>query len=134
MSFFTEQTDPKLFHCSCGRPECDAPPPSKDLLSRLELLRYRVERPIVVTSGPRCAWYNSQPSVGGAEDSDHVTGEGADLAAPDSRTRYALLAANFRGTPIFRRVGVGRDFVHVGIVALKLQDVVWHYYPRKTPA
>ena len=132
MSFFTPKTDPKLFRCGCARPECDALPPSADLLARLETLRYRFERPIQVTSGPRCAWYNRQPAVGGAADSDHLTGQGADLATADSRTRYALLQANFHGPPVFRRLGIGATFLHVGVVPEKIYDVAWCYYPKPT--
>ena len=128
MSFFTPDTDPKLFRCACGRPACDAPAPSADLLARLEMLRYRFERPIRVTSGPRCAGHNA--TVGGAPNSDHLTGQGADLATADSRTRYELLQANFHGPPVFRRLGVGATFLHVGVVPGKILDVCWAYYPK----
>ena len=128
MPFFSDHTDPALFHCSCGRPACDAPAPSADLLAHLEMLRYRFEGPIRVTSGPRCAAHNAK--VGGAPNSDHLTGQGADLATADSRTRYELLQANFHGPPVFRRLGIGATFLHVGVVPEKISDVAWCYYAK----
>jgi len=128
MSYFTPETDPKLFRCGCGEAACGALPPSTELLARLDLLRYRYGKAIIVTSGPRCVAYNR--AVGGALNSDHLTGEGADLAAADSKSRYLLLAANFGGHPIFRRLGVGREFLHVGVMRTKLQDICWTYYPK----
>ena len=131
MSWFTRDTDPRLFACACGRETCDAPGPSADLLHRLDQLREVVGRAILVTSGPRCRWHTAQPGVKGAVDSDHLTGDGADLLCRDSKSRFDLLQANFAGGgPIFTRLGIGADFVHVGVVAGKSQQVVWTYYVK----
>ena len=123
MNWFTTTTDPRLFRC-CDRPECDAPQPSGPLLDGLNRLRERLGRPIIVTSGPRCKVHNAE--VGGADGSDHLVGNGADLEAPTSRDRWHLIAANFEAQTLFRRLGVGKTFVHVGVGSTP--DVIWTYY------
>ena len=125
MSHFSAVTDPKLFRCSCNRPACDAPPPSDLLLSTLEVLRFYFAAPIVVTSGPRCAFWNAHEH--GEIDSDHLSGEGADVGVLDDTARYGLLAACFQAS--LARIGVGRNFIHVGVARNKKQAVVWTYYP-----
>jgi len=122
--WFTEATDPKLFRCSCGRSECDAPPPSPDLLRVLDALRTAYAHPIIVRSGPRCAFWNSHE--GGKADSDHLTGEGADIGCETSSARYALLKILYDLG--IRRIGIGETFLHVGVVgAPHPQDVAWTY-------
>lgn len=114
------------FRCRCGRAECDAlTEVSLDLLARLERLRERFDRPIVIVSGLRCAWHNTR--VGGVDGSEHILGFAADLGAPTSTERYDLIAANFTAPTIFTRMGVGKSFVHVGVSGELAQDVLWVY-------
>lgn len=121
------------FACKCGRAECDAPKTvNGDLLARLNQLRQRVGHPLRVTSGLRCAVWNTQ--VGGVGDSEHMTGEAADIVVANGAERFALLAANWDGTvPLFNRVGVGATFIHFGVSASLPTNVVWTY-PAKTPS
>jgi hypothetical protein len=128
---FTPAGDPALFRCACARPACDAPPPSTDLLARLNLLRHRLGRPLVVTSGPRCRWYNAQPEVGGEATSDHLWGEGVDLRVSTSGERDEVLAALYQPPRLFLRVGVGPDFVHAGLPGPERPGQrCWVYYER----
>lgn len=61
--------------------------PSPEVIARLKLLcdhvlepaRVHFGRPIKVTSGYRSNAVNSHPSVGGVSDSQHLTGEAADV-------------------------------------------------------
>ncbi len=130
MAFFSASSDPRLFSCGCGK-ACDAPPPHPDLVARLELLRYRVGRPIRVTSGPRCPDWNRRQ--GGTETSDHLTGAGADLAVATSGERWELLDACLRGpAPLFTRLGIGRTFLHVGLAGPNPGHQIWTYYPRRS--
>lgn len=129
MSYFAPETDPRLYRCSCERPDCDAPAVSDTLVSLLNELRRRVDRPIRVTSGPRCAVWNE--TVGGARTSDHLFGEGADLAAPTSGERDQLLAAVYAPPRLFWRVGIGAAFVHVGLPGHeRLARLTWTYYSQ----
>ena len=124
MSYFAAQE----FMCRCGRHECEAPRDvSVDLLSRLDNLRYRLDRPVVITSGLRCAYWNARQS--GTADSEHLTGEAADIACASGAERWAILAAIFSGTaPLFTRIGIGKTFVHLGASKTHPAHVTWTYY------
>ena len=109
MNYFTPETDPLLFGCSCGRPECDAPKPHPTLIQMLNIMRGLYGVAISVNSGPRCAHHNGE--VGGEADSAHLTGEAADLACHGGEARFAMVeAARHAG---FKRIGVGFTLVHV---------------------
>jgi uncharacterized protein YcbK (DUF882 family) len=122
--YFTEAE----LRCKCGRPACDAPKPSMALLSMLDLVRRAVGRPLPVNSGCRCAWWNAKQ--GGVKGSEHETGEGADIACPDSSLRFRILMAAWQ-TGV-ARVGTGKDFIHLGVSKTHDQNVVWHYYGNGT--
>lgn len=121
MTHFT----PEEFRCKCGRPDCDAlPAVQKTLLDRLEVIRDEYGKPMIVTSGLRCAYWNTLK--GGKPNSSHLTGYAADIACPDSSTRYAMLESGFR---VFTRLGIGKTFIHFGCDPALPMRVVWHYYP-----
>lgn len=119
--FFSPEGDPSLFTCS-GHPDgsCGAAQPTPRLLAMLEAARAAYGRPIVVTSGVRCAAHNA--AVGGVEDSEHVSGEAADLACRTSVERWRLVESlRLAG---FRRIVLYRAHVHVDVSATKVQDVL----------
>ena len=78
------------------------------LVTRLQQLRDRVGRPIIITSGYRCEAHNR--AVGGATDSQHLLGKAADIQvegmAPDTLAAHAE-AIGFGG------IGIYSNFVHV---------------------
>lgn len=122
MKWFSPATDPLLYRCPCSRRECDAPLPTDDLLQALDAMREAYGHPIRVTSGPRCALWNLRR--GGEPDSEHLTGEGADLACTTSEERYAMDGAA-RAAGI-TRLGPYRDgHFHVGVSTTKPQRVMW---------
>lgn len=110
--------------CRCRRPECDAlTQPDPILMALLDRLREALGSPIVITSGLRCAYWNDHE--GGQPDSGHLVGTEADLSCPSSSYRHALLTAIYtRNVP---RVGIGADFIHVGIRSALPQQVTWVY-------
>lgn len=134
--YFTPETDPWLYRCRCGRPKCDAATSvHPTLLSLLNELRYRVGRPIPVISGNRCEWWNARE--GGVDGSEHVDPGGtlaADLGLRSGRERYELLAANFTKPILFKRLGIGPDFLHVGASISHPLEVCWSYYGKKARA
>ena len=114
--------------CRCGRMECDAlTTPAKALLERLEVVRSEYNAPMVVTSGIRCNFWNTVN--GGTPGSGHIRGFEVDIACPDSSARYEMLNAAFR---VFTRIGIGRDFLHLGCDPTLPQRVVWEYYGKET--
>lgn len=64
------------FRCSCGR--CTPVLPAKILLAGLEALRAVVGRPVIITSGHRCAAYNATVK-NAVPNSRHITGRAADI-------------------------------------------------------
>ena len=89
----------------------------------LDLIRTDVGFPIHVTSGYRTPEHNVD--VGGAAWSAHRTGKAADISCPDSRSRYLLIAAALRCG--IKRIGIGKDFLHLDTDESKDQDVTWLY-------
>ena len=117
---------PEEFYCKCGRVQCDASKTvSIQLLDKLDCMRESYGRAISVNSGLRCAYWNRKQ--GGVPGSEHETGEGADLACSDSNSRWKLITIALAVG--FRRIGIGKTFLHVGVSHTHEQDVVWTYYP-----
>lgn len=112
------------FQCKCGRPECDAPKVmSDDFLRRLYHLRTLYGKPIFINSALRCSFQNSK--VGGVNDSEHMTGDGADISCQVSRERYSMLKYAIQAG--FTRIGIGKTFIHLGTSPTLDKHVVWLY-------
>jgi uncharacterized protein YcbK (DUF882 family) len=94
-------------------------------LARLDDAREIAGVPFVITSGFRCRKHNAK--IGGVEDSAHVWGVAADIAAASTSRRFHIL----RGLMLagFRRIGLSVEdgFVHVDQDEDKPQDVIWGY-------
>jgi hypothetical protein len=114
---------PAEFYCPCpdacvGKRDVDA-----RLRIKLEHVRELYRKAIIVNSGVRCVKHNA--AVGGVDSSEHILGLGADLRCSSSRDRAFLLGAVLAAG--FRRVGIGKNIIHVGASEELDQDVVWVY-------
>lgn len=113
MSFFS----PIEFKCRCGRPagsgegQCDAPPVKLELTAKLNALRALWGKPLIITSGVRCAYWNEK--VGGVPTSYHLTGHAADIKI-DSFVSGESLKALARKVG-FGGIGLAEKFLHVDI-------------------
>lgn len=96
---------------------------SLDFVRKLDKLRDAVKVPLAIHSGYRTPDHNAK--VGGVDSSAHECGHAADIAAPTSQLRFAIVEAAMRLG--FRRIGVGATFVHIDDDITKAQDVVWLY-------
>lgn len=117
---------PLEFTCKCEG-LCDhADRISTALVAKLDVIREQIGLPITIVSGTRCERYNRK--VGGKERSAHVPWTGvshaADIRCADSMFRFAILAA---ALPLFRRIGIGKDFIHVDDDPDLPQSVIWVY-------
>lgn len=117
------------FEFAC-RDGCGANQVSPRLVDRLQAMRDEVHRPVMVRSGCRCRAWNAHEK--GKDDSAHLCipedgelCEAADLVAPDSATRFDLVEAAILAG--FRRIGIGKDFVHLDVDTEKAQEVLWLY-------
>lgn len=119
---------PREFTCRCDG-LCDHPVVvSLDLVAKLDKIRDLIGMPVTIVSGTRCERHNRK--VGGKSMSAHVPRDGtshaADIRCPDNAFRFAFLAA---ALPIFNRIGIGKDFIHVDDDPNLPPNVVWVYGP-----
>lgn len=108
------------FKCSCG---CDKVRVSPHLVKGLQKMRDGYGKPIKISSGFRCDDHND--TVGGAQNSAHLTGDAADMAVSNSKQRFALIReAIYAG---FTRIGIAESFIHVDVSISAPQNVCWTY-------
>ena len=108
------------FRCTCG---CNQVIVSPALIEVLEDIREFSGVPMTITSGFRCPAHNA--AVGGAPSSAHLSGEAADFFVSGNIDRFKFLEAAFVYGA--RRIGIGKDFVHVDVKADSPQEVCWLY-------
>ncbi|MGD0263553.1 MAG: D-Ala-D-Ala carboxypeptidase family metallohydrolase [Candidatus Methylomirabilota bacterium] len=129
MGDLSEHFSKSEFACKCG---CGADAVDPELITRLEQLRAALGSPIVILSGCRCPAWNAKQGEA-KPDSAHLTDpaqseicQAADVQTPTGHDRFAVLAAAVSAGG-FRRVGIGRTFIHMDIDHWKPQDDVWLY-------
>ena len=107
---------PREFECKCGCGRCEI---DFEVWLVCQLIRQRLNCPVVVRSGCRCDRHNQ--NVGGAPDSDHKFGWAADVEVPGiPPLRVAEFAEML---PDVARIGIyepggqnGPDgFTHIGV-------------------
>ena len=101
----------------------------------LEKLREFVGQPLVITSGFRTLAHNEK--IGGTKNSAHLRGLAVDIACPDSALRYKILDFVLNNKTFFynndiiiveiRRIGIGKNFIHLDCDKSLPQEVVWLY-------
>ena len=100
----------------------------EEFLNLLDRARDAAGVPFKITSGFRTPEYNIDLKKRGyavARNSSHLKGLAADIAVTSSANRLIILESLlFVG---FRRVGIGKGFLHVDLDFSKSQDVVWVY-------
>ncbi len=117
---------PREFTCKCDG-LCDHPVViSLDLVAKLDKIRDEIGRPISISSGTRCQRHNNK--VGGKPLSAHMPkndiSHGVDVKCSDSSLRFALLAA---ALPLFKRIGISRNFMHLDDDPELPGNVIWVY-------
>lgn len=97
-----------------------------DLVTALLGLEAAMGFALTITSGHRDAAHNA--AVGGVPGSEHTSdpAKGVDILCKQSITRFKML--KWLLAHDIRRIGIGKDFVHVGLAEEKPQFVVWTYY------
>ncbi len=112
----------KEFVCPC----CGENRMNERTFDRFVLARSIAGVPFVITSGWRCKKHNADPDVGGSDTSSHLRGYAADIACNRGdehryRVEDALKAAGFK------RIGIGKDFVHADDDPDKNSPRMWVY-------
>ena len=93
------------FQCKDGSHQVRLHP---TLLAKLQQLRDRLNRPVIITSGYRNPEHNHR--VGGAPNSQHLLGTAADIRVNGLTPRQLLPHAEAIG---FTGIGLYRTFLHV---------------------
>ena len=107
------------FVCKCG---CGLYNFNPFLLKVMNEIRKRLGRALIAKSGCRCILHNS--NEGGKPLSDHLTGEGVDLKAIHSHTRYIIISTALEMG--ITRLGTRyKTFIHLGISSHNPQEVIW---------
>ena len=108
------------FECSCG---CGFDDVDDYHVEQLQEISNITGIRMVINSGCRCTEHNED--VGGSFDSDHLSGEGSDIAVSSSRDRFRLVEAAIKVG--ISRIGIAKTFVHFGTSLTKAQEVMWVY-------
>lgn len=97
--------------------------PCPVLVAKLDKAREAAGVPFVITSGIRSPERNAE--VKGSPDSAHLTGHAVDIYAKDSHTRFLIVTEAINAG--FRRIGCGRNFVHLDTDPSKPSPRLWTY-------
>jgi hypothetical protein len=115
---------PRDFTCRCTGLCGHSDVISEDLVAKLDKIQDLIGMPVTVLSATRCGRFNRKS--GGRERSAHTAKGGvshaADIRCPDAAFRFAFLTA---ALPLFNRVGIGRELIHVDDDPELPPNVVW---------
>jgi hypothetical protein len=125
MGDLTENFSRDEFACKCG---CGYDSIKMEVVNKLQHMREEKGDSMPITSGCRCPIHNQR--VGGSSQSEHMTGEGVDLAVYSSHNAYILMRAAFNAG--FQRIGFGKNksgnlIMHVGISTALPTPRLWGY-------
>jgi len=98
-----------------------------NFLKMIDLARSYAGVPFIITNGFRTPEYQEDLKRRGyqvAQNSSHLIGKAADIAAPD-HTKKAIIDGLYQAG--FRRIGIGRTFIHCDNDSAKVNPAVWGY-------
>jgi len=118
------------FECSCSFPDCKEQKISEDLISKLNIIRGALQKPMSVNSGFRCNKYQVALSDAGKQTaapgtSTHEKGDAADVWFKSLRfDEWSELCRKY-----FNSYGIASNFVHVDIRPKKADGSfrIWSY-------
>jgi hypothetical protein len=106
--------------CKCGCGLMNFSPIVKSILNNA---REVAGIPFKISSACRCTKHNIV--VGGSATSSHLIGEAVDIVVTSEKDRYKILTSLL--VVGFRRIGIGKNFIHVDNDLSKPLDIIWLY-------
>lgn len=97
----------------------------EEFVRKLDIMREQCGFPFKIESGFRTQAQNDA-LADSVSDSAHLSGLAVDIRIVDSSKRFKLLQVAFNNG--IRRIGIGRNFIHLDADNSKPQDVAWDYY------
>jgi zinc D-Ala-D-Ala carboxypeptidase len=96
-----------------------------EFMAKLQLLREKYGKPIVITSGYR-HWTHPVEAKKGHTTGEHTRGTCADIACTSGADRYQIVRLGLQlGFP---RIGIAKSFIHLGIGGAGLPSpTIWDY-------
>lgn len=98
-----------------------------EFVAKLEKARHIAGVPFIITSGKRSEVDNA--TVGGVQDSAHLSGRGVDLRSRDSHTHFKIvegaILAGIRRIGVYRNQEGSPSHIHLDDDASLPQEVLW---------
>ena len=105
-------------------PSCSLQDMKQHTMDKLDAARELAGIPFVLNSAYRSpAWERKRGRTGTGA---HTTGCAVDIRCNTSANRIKIVSALLDVG--FRRIGIGKTYVHVDDDPAKTQNVMWHYY------
>jgi uncharacterized protein YcbK (DUF882 family) len=104
------------FSCKC----CGSVKIDSEVVKKLQLMRDKIQKPIIITSGYRCPKHNQE--VGGTDNSYHTQGLAVDIVVDGySLDELEMIAkeVGFRGIGIYRSA----NFIHLDLGPVRRWEV-----------
>lgn len=105
-------------------PSCSLQDMNQQFMTALDALRAQAGIPLVLNCAYRSVQWDK--SKGRSGNSAHTRGKAADIRCNASATRMKIVRAALALG--FKRIGIGKDYVHVDMDSSLPQNVIWHYY------
>jgi len=94
-----------------------------EFIKALDNVRYKCGSPFKITSGYRTRQRNE--AVGGVTSSAHTVGLACDISVMSSAERYKIV--KYALEQGFKRIGIGKTFIHLDMSYPLPQEVLWLY-------
>ena len=101
----------KEFDCKCG---CNTVKVDSELVGRLQELREKIGKPIIITSGYRCPTHNKR--VDGSQTSQHMRGKAVDIKVSGMTAKELAKLGEQLG---FDGIGTYSNFVHLDVRGIR---------------
>lgn len=105
-------------------PSCSITQMDAAFLQRLDEVRERAGIPLVLYSAYRSPAYEMRHGRKGT--SAHCEGCAVDIRCNSSQNRYKIVKAAIECG--IRRIGIGKNYIHLDTSDSHAQGVIWHYY------